>query len=302
MKERRFYLLMLAGLGIGWGSTQPLGKIAASTGHAPFGLIFWQLVICSVVLGALTLLRGKRLPVTAAALRFYVVVAFLGTLVPNYTFYVSVARLPSGIMSILISMVPLLAFPLSMAVGTDRFSGKRLAGLGLGLLGVALIALPGTSLPDPAMAAFLPLAMVGPLFYAMESTYVAKAGTPGMDAVQAMFGASLAGLVFCAPVMLALGHWFPMTLPLDRAEGALIVSSALHGLLYATFVWLASKAGAVFASQSSYIVTASGVVWAMVLLGERFSPWVWAAAAVMLAGISLVQPRPAAASNRRRAA
>jgi drug/metabolite transporter (DMT)-like permease len=291
MKERRFYVLMLVGLGIGWGSTQPLGKIAASTGHQPFGLIFWQLVVCSLVLGALTLLRGKRLPMTAPALRFYVVVAFLGTLVPNYTFYVSVARLPSGIMSILISTVPLLAFPLSMAVGTDSFSGKRLAGLGLGLLGVLLIALPSASLPDPAMAAFLPLAMVGPLFYAMESTYVAKAGTPGMDAIQAMCGASVAGLIFCVPIMLSLGHWFPISLPLDRANAALIGCSVLHGLLYATFVWLASKAGAVFASHSSYIVTASGVIWAMVLLGERFSPWVWAAAAVMLAGISLVQPR-----------
>mgnify|MGYP006215978545 CR=1 FL=1 len=77
----------------------------------------------------------------------------------------------------------------------------------------------------------------------------------------------------------------------NKADAALIGCSALHGLLYATFVWLAARAGAVFSSQSSYIVTASGVIWAMLLLGERFSPWVWAAAAVMLLGISLVQPR-----------
>jgi drug/metabolite transporter (DMT)-like permease len=47
----------------------------------------------------------------------------------------------------------------------------------------------------------------------------------------------------------------------------------------------------VFASQCSYIVTAAGLLWAMLLLGERFSPWVWAAVAVMLFGLSLVQPR-----------
>ena len=46
-----------------------------------------------------------------------------------------------------------------------------------------------------------------------------------------------------------------------------------------------------FASQSTYIVTASGVVWAMVLLGERFSPMIWAALVVMLAGVALVRPR-----------
>ncbi len=291
MNQRYLYPATLLAMGLGWGLTQPLGKIAASTGHAPFGLIFWQLVVCTFVLGALTLIRGKGLSTRPAALRFYVVVAVLGTLVPNATFYISVTRLPSGIMSILISMVPLVAFPMAMVLGMDQFSPRRLGGLALGLVGVLLIALPSASLPDPAMAAFLPLAMVGPLFYAMESTYVARVGTVGMDAVQAMFGASLVGLFLCVPIMLMLGHWFAMPMPPGRAEWALIASSALHALLYASFVWLAAHAGAVFASQSSYIVTASGVVWAMVILGERFSPWVWAAAAVMLAGLTLVQPR-----------
>lgn len=291
MNPRLLYPAMLLAMGLGWGLTQPLGKIAASSGHPPFGLIFWQLVVCTVVLGALTLIRGKGLSVTPAALQFYVVVAVLGTLIPNATFYISVTRLPSGIMSILISMVPLLAFPIALVLGMDKFSPRRLGGLGLGLAGVLLIALPSASLPDPAMAAFLPLAMVGPLFYALESTYVARVGTAGMDAVQAMFGASLVGLILCVPVMLAMGDWFAMPLPPGRVEWALIGSSALHALLYASFVWLAAHAGAVFAAQSSYIVTASGVVWAMVILGERFSPWVWAAAAVMLAGLSLVQPR-----------
>ena len=270
---------------------EPLGKIAASTGHPPFGLIFWQLVVCVLVLGALTLVRGKRLPLHRKALEFYVVVAFLGTLIPNYTFYVSVARLPSGIMSIIIATIPLMAFPIAMALGLDRFSLRRMIGILLGLSGVLLIVLPQTSLPDRAMVAFLPIAMIGPFFYALENTYVAARGTQGMDAIQAMFGASIAGLVFCAPVMLAMGHWFPMPLKPGLAEWALIASSALHALLYASFVWLAARAGSVFASQSAYFTTASGIVWAMVLLGERFSPWVWVAAAVMLCGLALVAPR-----------
>jgi drug/metabolite transporter (DMT)-like permease len=285
------YAIILALIGIGWGSTQPLGKIAASTGHPPFGLIFWQLVVCVLVLGALTLARGKRLPLHRKALEFYVVVAFLGTLIPNYTFYVSVARLPSGIMSIIIATIPLMAFPIAMALGLDRFNLRRMIGILLGLSGVLLIVLPQTSLPDPAMVAFLPIAMIGPLFYALENTYVAARGTQGMDAIQAMFGASIAGLLFCTPVMLAMGHWFPMPIKPGLAEWALIASSALHALLYASFVWLAARAGAVFASQSAYFTTASGIVWAMVLLGERFSPWVWAAAAVMLCGLALVAPR-----------
>ena len=291
MTRRWHYGAALLVLGMGWGATQPLGKLATSTGHPPFGLIFWQLAVCVVVLGGITLARGKGLPLHARALQFYAVVAVLGTLIPNAAFYISVARLPAGIMSILISMVPLMAFPLAMALGLDRFSGARLAGLVLGLCGVALIALPEASLPDRAMVAFLPLAMVGPLFYALEGTFVQRFGMAGMDAVQAMFGASVAGLLLVTPVMLVLGQWISPVPPWGVAEGALVLSSALHGLLYAGYVALAARAGAVFASQCSYLVTASGVTWAMLLLGERFSPFVWAAMVVMLAGLALVQPR-----------
>ena len=298
---RRGYVGWLVLLGIGWGATQPLGKMATQTGHPPFGLIFWQLVVCVVVLGAITLARGRGLPLHRRALVFYGVVAVLGTLIPNATFYISVARLPSGIMSILISMVPLLAFPMALALGMDRFSMARLVGLLLGLAGVALIALPGASLPDPAMAAFLPLAMVGPLFYALEGTFVARFGMAGMDPVQAMFGASVVGLAMITPVMLGMGQWISPAPPWGRAEAALVASSAMHGLLYSGYVALAARAGAVFAAQTSYIVTVSGVGWAMLLLGERFSALVLLAAVVMLAGIALVQPRARSRVDPRRA-
>lgn len=291
VSERTGLIAALVVLGLGWGATQPLGKIATSTGHPPFGLIFWQLVICTVVLGVISLLRGRGLLFTKAAVQFYVVVAVLGTLVPNAAFYVSVTRLPAGIMSILISTVPLMAFPLALILRIDRFSLARLMGLLLGLAGVALIALPASSLPDPAMAAFLPLAMVGPLFYALEGTYVARFGMGGMDPIQAMFGASLAGLILCVPVTLMTDQWITPVWPLGRAEQALILSSSVHAMLYAGYVGLAARAGAVFASQTSYLVTASGVFWAMILLGERFSPMVWAALVVMLSGVALVQPR-----------
>lgn len=289
--NHRLSLAILLAMGIGWGSTQPLGKIAASTGHQPFGLIFWQLVVCVLVLGAIALARGQRLPLTGRALQFYVVVALLGTLVPNYTFYLSVTRLPAGIMSVITASIPLIAFPMALALGLDRFSLLRLTGLCLGLLGVALIAAPGGALPDPAMAAYLPVAMVGPLFYAMEGTYVARTGMAGMDAVQAMLGASLAGALMCLPLALATGQFFMMPLVPGRAEIALILSSVAHALIYATYVWLAARAGAVFAGQVSYVVTVAGVFWAMVLLGEHLPGAIWLSVVLMLAGMFLVRPR-----------
>lgn len=280
---------LLLALGAGWGLTQPLGKIAASTGHPPFGLIFWQLVTCIVVLGALTLLRGRGTGWRPAHLRFFVVVALLGTVIPNFTFYTSIARLPSGIMSIIISTIPLIAFPINLALGMDRFDIRRILGLALWLTGVLMIALPQSSLPDRAMLAFLPLAMIGPLCYALENTYVARAGLGSLEAISAMLGVSCVAAVMVGGMMLATGQAY---LPgMTGVDAALVGSSALHALLYATFVWLAARTGAVFASQSAYVTTLSGVIFAMVLLAERPSPWIWAAMAVLLAGMTLVRPR-----------
>lgn len=285
--SRWFFVLVLVVLGVGWGSTQSLGKIATSTGHQPFGLIFWQLVVGAVVLGAVSAVRQKGMVFTGPALRFYVIIAFIGTLIPNATFYAAVVHLPAGIMSILIATVPLLAFPMALALGIDRFSPARAGGLALGILGVAMIASPGGA---EVSLVWVAIAMVGPLFYAIEANFVARNGTEGMDAVQAMFGVSLVGAVIAAPIALGTGQWVN-PLPFGWPEAALVISSVVHAVVYASYVWLAGKAGSVFASQSAYLVTGTGVIWAMVLLGERFQPVVWLALAVMLAGVALVQPR-----------
>jgi drug/metabolite transporter (DMT)-like permease len=274
---------------VGWGSTQSLGKIATATGHQPFGLIFWQLVVGAVVLGAISAVRGKGLVFNRAALRFYVVIAFIGTIIPNATFYAAVVHLPAGVMSILISTVPLIAFPMALVLGIDRFSPMRALGLGLGILGVALIAAPGGAADQPVVAgggddrAGL-LCHRGDLCgqdgHGRDGCLagdVRRVGRGRGDRGPHRSGSRAMG----GPVAPGQGR---------GGDGA---APAVHGLVYAAYVWLAGRAGSVFASQCAYLVTGSGVIWAMVLLGERFQPVVWVALAVMLAGVALVQPRPA---------
>jgi drug/metabolite transporter (DMT)-like permease len=91
--------------------------------------------------------------------------------------------------------------------------------------------------------------------------------------------------------MLASGHWISPFVPYGPAEWALIGSSTVHMLVYTAFVWLIGRAGSVFAVQVSYLVTGFGVIWAMLLLGERYAPMIWAAMGLMMVGMALVQPR-----------
>lgn len=278
-------------MGAGWGITSPLSKIAVSTGHQPLGLVFWQLVIGAVLLGAIVFIRGGRLALGRRQITLYLAIALLGTILPNTASYRAAAHLPAGVMSIVIAMVPMFAFPIALALGQDRFSIARVVGLGLGLGGVALLVGPEASLPDRAMVAFIPLALIAPFFYGLEGNFVGKFGTAGLDPIEVLFGASVFGAVLSLPLALGFGHWLNPLGGFGAPESALVLSSIVHALVYAGYVWLVGRAGAVFAAQVSYLVTIFGVGWAMLILDEAYSGYIWGALGLMLLGMFLVQPR-----------
>jgi drug/metabolite transporter (DMT)-like permease len=295
IREQAGLVALLALMGAGWGITQPLSKIAVSEGYRHFGLIFWQLVIGTAILGAITIARGRGLPLSTRHLRLYAIVALVGTVLPNAASFQAAVYLPAGVISILLSLVPMFAFPIALGLGIDRFGWGRFFGLVCGLGGVLLIVGPDTSLPDPAMAAFIPIALIAPFFYALEGNIVGKWGTLGLDPIQLLFGASAVGLCFALPLALATGHFIDPRGPWGAPDAALVAISLVHAVVYSGYVWMVGRAGAVFAAQVSYLVTAFGVLWAMLLLGESFSAWVWGAMGLMFVGLFLVQPRPKAA-------
>ena len=296
MSDRRGFLALLVLLGAGWGATQPLTKTAVSTGHGPAGLIFWQLVIGALLLGAVQALRRRPLPLHPGALRVYLVIALIGTLLPNSASYLAARHLPAGVMSVAIATVPMMAFPMALLLRTDRFGWGRAAGLALGLAGVVLIAAPQGAVPGAVSGAgtalWLTVALVAPFFYAVEGNYVARWGTAGCGPVEVLLGASILGACLALPLALVSGQWIDPRAGIGRPEAALIAGASIHALAYVGYVWLIGRAGAVFAAQVSYLVTGFGVVWSMAFLAERYSGWVWLAMAAMMAGLFLVQPRP----------
>jgi drug/metabolite transporter (DMT)-like permease len=278
-------------IGAAWGATQPLAKVAVSEGYQPLGLLVWQNAIVGVVLGVITLLRGRRLPLNRDVLWLYLVIALIGSILPGLASYRAAVHLPSGILSILLSSVPMFALPIAIALGNDSFSSARLTGLVLGLCGVVLLVLPETSLPAGTEVWWIPVALIASAFYALEGNYVARWGTCGLDPLQVLTGASILGFFLCLPLAIMVGEYIDPRHGWGAPDRALVASSLLHAFAYSGYVGLVGLAGAVFTAQVSYFVTLFGLVWAMLFLGEAYSGWVWGALLLMLAGLGLVQPR-----------
>ena len=284
---------MLAALGCAWGLTMPLMRVAVSTGAGPLGIVFWNqlatLAVCLGLLAALRLplrLRGHWGPVLA--------VTVFGTLLPGWIAFRTAAELPAGVRSVVIAIVPMFALPMALALGTERWDPRRALGVAAGGAAAALLVAPGANPGPPGMVL---LALCGPLSYAVEANWIASRGGARLHPFQLLAAASLLGTLASGPLALAFGEWVPLARPWGAPEWAILASGLLNAFAYAGYVWLIAAAGAVFASQISYLVTATGMAWSMVLLGERYSLVVWAAAGLMLAGIALVRPAPPAAKD-----
>ncbi|MGV6840710.1 MAG: DMT family transporter [Planktomarina sp.] len=291
MMQRLAPYLWIAALGMGWGATQPMAKLAVSTGHGHFGLIFWQLLICIIVLGAVNIVRKRPLLMTRRVLPFYLVITLIGTIIPATASFQAIAALPAGVVSILLSLIPMMAFPTALALGIDQFSIRRLMGLSLGFCAVILIIGVPDALPDAAMLLYVPIGMIAPLMYALEGNFVNRFGTGGAGPMQLLLGASIVGLPIALALTLYTGQWVSLFVPWGAAEWGLIGSSAIHAIVYTCYVFVIGRYGAVFSVQVSYIVTLSGVGWAMWMLGERYSGPIWIALAIMLLGMYFVTPR-----------
>jgi drug/metabolite transporter (DMT)-like permease len=294
--KRFIFIVILLVIGILWGATIPLAKIAVSSGHAPLAITFWEQVIVAVVLGILLIARSFifrrrfRIPLDRASVIYYAMIAALGAVFPNLFSYWAMSQLPAGIMAIIVASVPMFALAIAVAASIEPFVPYRVLGVCLGCVAVILLVAPDTSLPDPEKAIFVLVGLVAPFCYGMEGNYIARFTPPAVDPVVTLFCAAIIGALVTAPLSLITGVWIDMPGAFALPEQAIVALSVLHAAAYTCYIWLVGKAGPVFSSQVAYIVTISAMFLSAIFLGEAYSPYTFVSLALMLVGLILVQP------------
>lgn len=282
--------ISLVCIGIAWGATGPLSKRIMVEDVNPLGVSLLGTAIGTVLLIAWLVVARKPLPLTRRHVIFFLVCGFVGTAMPHALGYAAIRHLPVGVIAIIMAAVPIITFLMALPMGLDRAEPRRLAGLTFGLLAVLLLVIPDASLPDPETVIWLALPIITAIAYAFEGLYIARAQPPDCDPLQTMAGFFVGALVLQLPVVISVDAWMD-PFASTTATGALAATTCLHIGAYSGYVWLIARAGPVFTAQVGYIVTLSGVGLGMLFWGERHSPWVWAALALMMVGLTLVKPR-----------
>ncbi len=197
--------------------------------------------------------------------------------------------LPSGVASILNATTPLWAVLLAHALGAERATALRVAGVVSGFLGVA--AMLGGDLSEAPVAATL--AMLAATFaYASAGLWGRRFKALGIPPLVAAAGqVSVASLL-----LLPLALWFhpPDTLPwpgqpvLGALLGLALFSTALAYLLYFRILDLA---GPVNLMLVTLLIPVVAIALGVVALGESLGPRHGAGLALIALGLAMIDGR-----------
>jgi drug/metabolite transporter (DMT)-like permease len=289
--------LILIILGLGWGLSFTLGKIAITAGGTPIGLTFWQSLFSGLILLAYVFFRHGKIIIPKIMFLPIIIITFLSVVIPNIIFYACIEHLDAGVLSISVSVIPLFTYLIAMGLRMDRFKIRRVLGLITGFCALLILILPENSLPDKRDIPWVLLALNCALCYALENIYIDRLALQNFGPIRLVCAVSFVSAIITFLLSLLMDQFFI----LQPTNLYLFISTLGLGFISATaysiFIYLIGRAGSVFSSQVGYLVTFFGVVWGIIILGESHSVFVWLSLAMIMLGIFLVQPKQTSQST-----
>ena len=277
-------LMLLAG--VIYSLLFPFNRIATENGVPALGYVVWVTLGGGLIMLMVCILR-RKLPSTGRRhLLVYFVGGAIGLAAPMTLLSLAAPHLPSSVITMIVVLAPLLSYLFALSVKLERFRWLSVVGLLCGLSGILLILIPDASLPDPNMAGWVLLTLLVPVLFALFNIFIDLYAPAEGDGMQLGTGILTAAGLVMLPVTAITGdfHLFPGPSP----EGDLAV-------LYATLInvarwWLMfiiiAMAGAVFVSQTAYIIVLGGFGWQALFFGGSVSSYIWAAAGLLLIGLA----------------
>jgi drug/metabolite transporter (DMT)-like permease len=280
---RRLFLLAFI-----WGWSFLLIKVILE--GAPPAFVAWgRITLGAAVLAVFLRRAGERLPDR----RYWGHLLVLGLAMSIGPFTLIAwgeQRIASALAAVLNACTPLFAAAFAAWLLRERLRRPQLAGLVVGLLGVAVVA--GLGSRDLAGSSLLgTLAVVlATAGYGFGFAY-AHRFTQGLSALQLSIGQLLAGTVVLAPVAAAEVTGGQVDLTPRRLACLLLLGGLGTGYAYLLNYRTLQESGATVASLVTYLIPIVGVAAGVLVLGEAFSWRLIGGGLVIVAGIALVQGR-----------
>ncbi|MFB6522569.1 DMT family transporter [Streptomyces sp. NPDC056401] len=282
--------LRFAVLSVIWGFSFLLIKVGTEA-YAPFQVALGRVFFGALALLTVLLIRRESLPRGRRTWAHLTVAALLLNTAPFSLFAYAELSIPSSLAGICNATSPLWGMALSLvALSEDRPTRRRVAGLGLGFLGVLTVlgAWQGFSGLDAKGTA---LALLAALCYPIGWIYVRRtlASTPGSPV--ALTGAQLLVSTLQLAAVSALFTSAPTSFPLWPTLSVIALGALGTGMALQMQYGLVTEVGPTTAQMVTYFIPVIATTAGVLLLDEQLHWNTPVGAAVVLAGAALTQTR-----------
>lgn len=277
-------------LGAIWGGSFFFARISVAEVH-PLALVLFRVAIAAMALQLYLAVRGPSFRPAFQRAGLFFLLALTNNVIPFSLIFAGQTELGAGLASVLNATTPFWTLIIANFFTVDeRLSWNKLAGIGLGIAGTAIMIGPGllAGLGGPVWAKF---ALVGASLSYAIALMVARRFKNIPSPVVAT-GQLTASTVIMIPVVL-VAHGttglFSASFPVWSAVFALALLSTAFA--YILFFSLVASAGATNASLVTLIVPVSAILLGITFLGEHLELFEIAGMAVIAFGLITIDGR-----------
>ncbi|MFG2859613.1 DMT family transporter [Streptomyces sioyaensis] len=276
-----------------WGFSFLFIKVGTQ-GFAPLQVTLGRVAFGALVLLTMLAIKRERLPRSVRTWAHLAVAALFLNVLPFSLFAYSELTIPSTLAGICNATSPLWGMALSVvALSEDRPTRRRVAGLGIGFLGVLTVlgawqGFAGTDLTGTAMA------LGASLCYPIGWIYVRRTLGGGGHSHLAMSSAQLLLAAAQLAIVTPLFTTAPAHLPLVPLLAVFALGALGTGFAFLLQYGLVDEVGPTTAQMVTYFVPLIATAAGVVLLHERLSWNTPVGALIVLAGAALTQSKPRA--------
>ena len=282
-----------------WGSTYLAIAVAVQT-LPPFLYAGLRFLLAGLILAGWLAFRGVDLRVTRRELQGAAVVGILMLSVANGLVVLAERTVPSGVAALIVASIPLWIVVYRMVSG-ERVGRDLLAGVLLGLGGVAVLVVPGglNGTVDPVGAIML---FVATLAWALGTFLSPRLATPRNALVSTSYQ-MLAGGVALLVAGLGRGelaHVDPATFSSSSliAFAYLVVFGSL--VAFSAYTWLLQNTSVSLVSTYAFVNPVVAVVLGALILAEPITPTIVIGAAIIVVAVAFIVFRQNAARRAER--
>ena len=283
---------MLLALAMLWGGSFFFNAVAVR--EVPvFTVVLCRVALAAVLLLAVLRLQGRAMPRGRRIWTAFFCMGLLNNAVPFSLIVWGQQHIASGVASVLNAATPLFTVILAHVLTRDeRMTGGRLAGVLIGLAGVAVM-IGGDALADLGVdVAAQAMCLAGALSYAFAGIYGRRFRAMGIDPIVTAAGQVAASTLILLPPVLVIDRPWTIPAPGPAAILALVGLAAIStALAYVLYFRILATAGASNLLLVTFLIPVSAILLGILFLGEALLPRHVAGMALIGAGLAAIDGR-----------